>query len=322
MSTLRLSINAIAFGDPDSTAQPRLRHFDWLRAQSVVDAANPRSETYTLAPGESRTIFSGVRALALDGTTEMEVSMVAGTTMDYRLSHTGVGTAPGFRTSRSLDLTGQTVTVTVNSNETATFATTGGAFAGAVVGDVLWIPGSVDGVTSPFSVANQGQWLILSASSGSIVARRAEDFNAEAQVVSVTDVDHVVVFSAAGVQVGDKIEVISGFGSANRGTFPIVEVTDRFVTVRSVLPMVDETLLPGAGSVVIHSNAKRWMRIESDQEVAVRCNGDATNLTRIVPWVAGDSAMSGDYSRTGPTYSLTIVNLSLSSAQVSLVSIE
>lgn len=322
MATLRISTNVISYGDPDATAQPRLRHFDWLRAQSITDAANPRSETYTLAPGESRTVFSGVRSLTLDGTTEMEVDLVVGTAMDYRIRHSGNGLAPGFRTSRGLDLTGATVTVTVNANETATFGVAAGSFAGAVAGDVLWLPGSADGVTSPFSVANQGQWLILSATASTIVARRTEDFNAEAQSVAVTDVDHVVAFSAAGVQVGDKVEVISGFQTANRGTFPIVEVTDRSIVVRSVLPLVDETVIPGAGSLVVHSNAKRWLRLESDQEVSVRCNGDATNLTRIVPWVAGDAAMCGEYSRTGPTYSLTLVNLSLSSAQVSLVSIE
>lgn len=323
MSTLRVTTNVIAFSDPEATSQPRMRHVDWLRALVVPGVSNPRSEAYTLAPGEERLVFDGTRSLTIDGTTAFSVALVPGEDITYRIRHTG-GTAPGFRTARAFSANGGTIDVVVNTDQTVTMTIAGGTFTGISGGDTLWLPGSEESVTSPFSVVNQGFWLVMTVSATVLVLRREEDFNGEAQTgVAITNANQIAAFSASGVQEGDKVELVSGFASVNRTTYPVVNVTSAYIDVQTVIPMAAEAgVLPGASGLLVYTNAKRWVRLEADQEVAVKVNGDTSTTQKVSPWIAGDVNGAGDYARSGPTFSLRILNLSQEPASINVVSVE
>ncbi len=81
-------------------------------------------------------------------------------------------------------------------------------------------------------------------------------------------------------------------------------------------------MLPTLSGLQVYNNAKRWIRIEADQEAVVKVNGDTTTTQKVLPWVAGDVNGTGEYTRAGTTFSLSILNLSLVAATVSVVSVE
>lgn len=323
MSNLKMLTSIVAFRDPiPDTANPRLRHVDWMRSFSIQDAGNPRSDSYGLAPGESRTIFDGTRALTIAGDSVFSLSLVPGETINYRIRNTA-GTAPGFRTARSFNVVSSTVSLTVNPDQTVTVTTPSGNFTGIQAGDTLWLPGVDDGVTSPFQLANQGFWLVMISTSSQLVIRRTGDFNGVTQAgVAITASNQMQAFSAAGVQEGDKIELLSGWAAANLGTYVIVGVTSSYIDIQSTSkPLAFEnTVTPTASGQTVYSSGKRMVYVESDQEVILRLNGDVGSLYKVGPWVAGEDP--GQFLTTGAVWSLVVVNAGQQMANVSIISVE
>jgi hypothetical protein len=322
MSNLKMLTSIVAFRDamPDS-ANPRLRHVDWMRSFNVQDAGNPRSDAYTLAPGETRSIFDGTRTLTINGGSTFSLSLVPGETINYRLRHVSGG-PPGFRTTRSLLAVGFVFTLVVNADQTVTI-TTSGDLTAIQPGDTLWLPGSDNGITSPFQLANQGFWLVMTSSASQLVVRRTGDFNGVAQTgVLVTSSDQIQAYSAAGVQVGDKIELLSTWAAANLGTYVIVDVTSAYLDIQSTAkPLAAQnSVAPGSSGQIVYSSGKRMVYVEADQEVTLRVNGDAGNLYKVGPWVAGEDP--GQFLLTGAVWSLTLVNPGQQAAGVTVISVE
>jgi hypothetical protein len=323
MSNLKMLTSIVAFRDPiPETANPRLRHVDWMRSFSIQDAGNPRSDSYGLAPAETRVIFDGTRTLTVNGNTVFSLSLVPGETINYRIRHTS-GTAPGFRTARSFNAVGGAVSLAVNADQTATISITSGSFTGIQAGDTLWLPGAEESVTTPFQLANQGFWLVMTVSALTMVVRRTGDFNGITQSgLVINGNDQMKAFSAAGVQEGDKIELLSGWATANLGTYVIVGVTSSYIDIQSTAkPLAFEnTVTPTALGQTVYSSGKRMLYVESDQEVILRINGDAGNLYKVGPWVAGEDP--GQFLMTGAVWALTVVNAGQQMANISVISVE
>lgn len=326
MSYLRIVKQFFGFSDvPAAYSTPQQRNVDWRRDIHDVPVRATKTETLTLAPGQEKTLFDGARALLLDGTTEFSVSLVPGESTLYRFRWTG-GTNPAFRTDRNLTLNGASLTMTLNANSTATLAVSAGTFSGVVPGDVLWIPDAQEGVTSPFHVANQGFWSVLAASNSQLVLTRGanEDFEGLSELsVAVTANDQVQAFSSDGVQPGDSIDVSAVFSPASRRVYNVVDVTSKYLEVFSGAIVPEETdVVPGTSGFLVYTQAKTFVYIESDQDCVVRVNGDSGNTQRVAPWVAGDPSLIGSYERTGPTWSLKVLNRSTRTANVSVISAE
>jgi hypothetical protein len=323
MPNLKMLTSIVAFRDaiPD-IANPRLRYVDWMRSLSIQDAANPRSDAYSLASGETRNLFNGQRSLTVAGNTVFSLSLVPNETINYRIRHTS-GTAPGFRSIPAFSVVGFSVNWTVNADQTVTAVASGGSFVGISAGDTLWIPGSEEGVTSPFLLANQGFWLVMSVSALQLILRRTGDFNGITQAgVSITASDQIRAFSSTGVQIGDKIELLSGWASANLGTYVIVNVTSHYIDIQSTAkPLAAEaSVSPNGVGQTIYTSGKRVVYLESDQEIVVRANGDAGSLYKVAPWIAGEDP--GQFLLTGAIWSLTVVNAGQQSANIVVISVE
>lgn len=323
-ATLRTVSSVVAYGDMTQSNNPKLRYVDWSRdlTEELVD--NPRSESHILTPGEEKLIFDGTRSTSIDGTSAFSLSLVSGTSDRYRFTWTA-GTDPVFRSSRSFTVSGGTVTVVVNANNTATFTVSGGSFTGIQVGDTVWLPGPPDIVSSPFNVLNQGFWVVLAVNATTLtLSRPGDSFSAVGEgPISVTAAEQLQAYSAAGVQPGDKLEVTAGFSATALRNYQVVDVTNKYVEVESTVPLAAESgILPGAGGMLFFTTVKRWLRIEADQECVIRINGDTSSFQRLTPWLAGDPLKVGEYVKTGAVWSLKIFNRSPLPASISVISVE
>jgi hypothetical protein len=318
---LRKVLQLVVSGDAPAVSNPRQRHIDWAQDLAGIEVKNPQSLTRSLAPGESHTFFDGTRSLALDNTTELDLEFVAGTPDRYRFRWTD-GTNPVFRTNRNVDFSGDTVAVAVNANSTATFATDGN-FTGAQVGDILWVPEAAEIGSQPLHVGNQGFWRILAVATSSMTCERLGDFEAQAEEdIEITAANQMQVFSSAGVQIGDVVEVLGTFATVNCRSYNVVAVTPAYLEVQSSLAAVEEEGIAPNTNFLVRTAAKRLVYVEADQSCVVRVNADTGDTQRVDPWTAGDAKARGHYSRSGTTWKLTVVNKSPRTAEVMAISVE
>ena len=125
------------------------------------------------------------------------------------------------------------------------------------------------------------------------------------------------------LQLGDALLVESGFAQVVRGTYLVDRVSPTYVEFLSTAPLPTSAVAAvGATGVVFYGAARRFVRVESDQEVALRWNGSTDDTCRVVPLVAGTSAGAGWDEKVGTAWSLTIVNKSSRDANVRVFSAE
>lgn len=312
---LNVTTKLIAYTDTEISSNPRLKAFDWFRDMSGVVVQNPKAEVHGLAPGASKVIFDGTITSTIDNTTTFSIALSTVDSSRYRITHTG-GTAPGFRTGRNLALNGVAVTFTVNNNGTVTVTVpVGPDFTNIVVGDQIFIPHTTTGDSANvISVLNAGYWQVLGKASNTnitLVRPVGSDFEGVTQTVTLTSNSQIRGYSAAGLQIGDSIDITAGFSLTTRRTFEVVNVTDLFVEIISTLALPNESgIAPTATGMLFFSGNKTFLYVECNQECAVRVNGDTTNSQRLSPSDPSNANSVAQYMRRGPTWSLTVVNLS------------
>ena len=151
-----------------TTDNPQLRNFDWNRRLSAIPIDNPDHKEIRIPPGESVTLFDGLRSHSLDDTSTVDISNVDGAM--YLLSVTA-GQPALFRTPRSITpLTD--VTVTINNDSVATFEFVGATLTGVVAGDTMRVAGdsTFDDFTFDFNALNSGLWKVIGVSGNKIQA--------------------------------------------------------------------------------------------------------------------------------------------------------
>lgn len=326
-SILNVTTKIVAYSDNEVSSNPRLKTADWLRNQTGVPVTNPQSHAYSIVPGGSKTVFDGTLASTIDGTTAFSLALSTIESSTYRITHTG-GTAPGFRTGRALALNGIAVTFTVNSNATVTVTVPAGPdFTNLQVGDDVFVPHTTTGdAANVLSVLNAGFWQVLGKASNTnvtLVRPAGQDFEAVTQTVTLTANSQIRGFSAAGLQVGNSIDISAGFSLTTRKTYTVLRVTDIFVEIVSTTALPSESgILPGAAGMQFFSQNKRFVYVEANQECVVRVNGDTGNFQRMSPFDASDTNSVAPYMRCGPTWLLTVVNLSPNTVNLLVIDCE
>jgi len=329
MPRLNIHSNILAFADPETvTSNPKLRHVDWTTDYTQIDIVGPENKEHTLAPAETRTLFSGVRTLTVDGTTEFSLALNAAQGGVYRLSVTG-GTAAGFRTTRAVAISGETLTVVANNNATVSFALAAASvptFAAVQVGDIVFIPHTTTGdAASPFNVLNTGFWVVLARGSSGAGADRkltckrlpGVAFEGTSESVAVANDFEFRAFSSGPVQAGDNVVLSSGFSAVTLGTYVLKTVTDTWVEFTSgeSLPLEDD-ILPTATGIRIYSQAKSFVRIEVDRPAYVRLNGSVGNEIALKPRVTGSATDRAHFEMWGTIWQLEVVNRSPDASMV------
>lgn len=315
MSLLNITTQALGFNDIGATSNPLQQPINYRRIIAGLEVENPQTQMFVVEPLGTTTVVDGTRSTSIDGTTAFSLTLSTLETSRYRILSTG-GTAPVFRTARTIPTTGIALTLVLNSNQTVTVtAASGTPFANAVVGDVVFIPGiSTGDTTSPFNTLNLGYWTLLSKTSSTVITLSrptGEVFEGSGEVVTTTADIEFQVFSTAGVQVGDTVDLSSGFATTTLRAYPIVAVNPLWIEITSTTPLGDETgITPTATGMVIYSAAKRWVHIECDQEVVVRLNGDTGSFVRMTPWIPGaaPTGTPAEFRITGPVWKLQIVS--------------
>jgi hypothetical protein len=331
MATLNIVRRFLAYEDGVSSNNPQRRPFDWSRPVQAIPVNHPACAPYGIQPLASVEIFDGTRTLGYNSATQYSLTVSSLASNRYRLKWTGVGTAPAFRTARTVAFGGGgtpvvTVTVAQQLNQSVAVTSSAGAIFGNVVaGDVVYIPGLTTGDSaSIFDSMNEGFWSVLSATASQLVLARnpGEVYSAKSEVATIVSDTSFQVFSAAGVQLDDILSLVSGFTTALLQNYEIVAVTAdsiEFLSGTTLPPLA--TVVPGAGSIVIFSDAKSWLYVETDQNISVSLNGN-TSTFNVEPWQSGDSERPGSFELTGTAYSLTITNKSTVTATVKVLSAE
>jgi len=329
MTTAKLSIysKALAFADSSSNNNPQRRFFDWTRTLSALVVENPESDNGALQVAESVTVFDGVRATTVDGTTSLTSTL---STLDsgsrYRFTWVG-GTNPTLRTDRGLTLVGQAVTFAINANQTANISLGGSTFGSVVAGDIIFIPHTTTGDTANVLAAdNAGYWQVLSViSTTNIQVGRlsGESFVGTGETQTLAASTQLQAYSSAGVQVGDSVTISAGFAVASQKTFTVDEVTSTWFEVLSTSSLPSEAAkLPGAAGIIFYTNVKSFLRVETDQDILVQMNGDTGSSVKISPFQAGDIELPGYMEKVGPVYKLVLVNKSATTCNYSVFSAE
>jgi hypothetical protein len=314
MPILNSAQNLVIYDDTGASNNPQQRYVDWRKPIVNVLVDSPLNEKFVGTPGSTTTLFSGTRATSIDGTSQFSIALNSANSSIYRIANTA-GTAPVFRTDRGLTLNGSTITVAINNNATATFSTSVGTYGSTVVGDVVFVPTVLTGDSaSPFNILNGGYWTVIGKANTILTLTRPAGvaFSGVAEAVVLSANSQLQAFSSAGIQVGDTLEISAGFSLVTQKSFRVSSVTPSFVEFFSTIPLPLETgILPTASGMTFYSAAKRFVRIEVDQEAAIRFNGDTNSFVRLSPRAPGDLRSGFAHLELwGTIWSISVVNRS------------
>ncbi len=318
MNIFNLSVYLNSYADSNPSNNPGLSNFKWARDLNGLIVNNPISQTATLAPGETRSLFSGTRILPIDNTTAWSFQLKPLSSNTYILSATS-GTLPNFRTPRTIssDATTQ-ITVSMNGPQ-VTFTSTGGTpidTTSIQVGDDVMIGSS-------FNILNQGIYQIIAKTSNSISISN-EGGAAEGPItLGSSFTSQFQAFSAAGVQVGDTVVISGGFSPLTKGTYQVTAVTAETLSVYSTDLLPQETGIM-TSAIAIYSQAKSLIYLEADSKISIILNGVAiANLEPfIVPGVIGSTTKPGVFMLKSTVYSLALQNNGVNSANIFFASVE
>lgn len=326
MPTLNLYSLTQAVADIPASESPQLRYVDWNRKIQGISVSNPSSLPAVIQPGEERIVFDGTRSTSIDGTTTFNVTLSTLAPDVYRVAFAS-GTDPVFRTARAVSTAGISLALAVQSNGILTVtAASSTPFSAVVTGDEVMISGLMTGdASSPFSVINQGRWVVLGASSTVLQLTRpaGQVFQGISETIVPASDSQLFAYSQLGVQIGDKVDLSTGFSAPTQDTYTVSAVTSKYIEFGSTLPLPGQTgVVPTAAGMKFYTGGKRWCRIEVDQRAVIKINGDTTDHLRLTPWVAGDPTQVAEYCHAGPIWSLHILNRSSLVLNATVITVE
>lgn len=288
MSLLNINFGLLAYRDQLANVQPLLRLADIKWSMLGIPTAHFSNVPIALAPGESVTLASTIRALTLNYAVNVSVS------------NSIMSIACNFGQSVAR-LSGDETTQwqLVQNQNSVTLTATGGTlpFMNTVnVGDIV-------SIGAPFSTYNQGDFTVLSKGSNFIQFKNPLATN-EIQTAFVP------IFSAGPVQVGDKLDISNpAFSFCNQGTFPITRVTPDLIEVLNP-NAIEQEIDSVTSGIAAYSFAYKWMTLAVDRKVLIGLNGDAPSITNEVsPPYEGDLVNSpGIMVKRGKIFQMQIMN--------------
>jgi len=309
MSLLNLLVHLNAYKDKVPTNNPTKSHFKWTLDQQSNDISEPESRCVDVQPGETLSLFSGTTAISDDVTTTYNISLKSGTSNTYRIAHNG-GTAPEFRSARTTGADATTEVTVTKNGPILKFESTGGTLfdfvsGGLQVGDIVRIGGG-------FNAANQGLFKVLSFDAVSLQVE-AEGGQAEGPItLGASFADDFQVFSQTGVQIGEKVDIDSGFSSVTFGIYEITDVNPDYIEIYSIKSLPEETAIQTQLS--IYNDTKKFIYIETDKKLKLEIDG--ADAGDIEPLSCGTTLKKGVYLKSGNSYSAQVTNESESVASV------
>ena len=275
MSFLNLRYGLLIYEDDTSDKNPDIRVPDISKNIEGVPVSLEKSEKIIVNNSEIKDIATTARALLWDATTEVTFDRYLASSSNIRLTYTGTGTAPVFRTNRNIggDATSE-ATITRVTDYVARIQNTAGtawALANVQVNDVIRFEKTDDSYTSPFETGNQGKQYVVQAKGADYI-----DFvdNGNAVVETVTlgadFAKTLKVVSQSSVRVGDTLELSgAGINPSNQGKFEIVDVSDDYVEITNPLA-VQETVVLGTNTFVVYEHLIGFLHLRGSAPIKVR----------------------------------------------------
>jgi hypothetical protein len=139
----------------------------------------------------------------------------------------------------------------------------------------------------------------------------------------------VQFYSAAGIQVGDKMAITGTFSQVTQNTYMIQAVTPTsldFVSTNAIPIEGPLTYIPS--TIQFYTDAQRFVYIEVDQPAAVQFNADTSFNTMLnpiaqnipggncLPQINPQEEMVGYLHKWGNSYKCVVVNTSVNSLKV------
>jgi len=315
MSKLNILVHLNVYSDAQSSNNPNLNNVRWNREVLGAAVQDPRSESIRLAPATPRSVFDGTRALAQDGTTTYDVTLKAGTANTYILKH-NAGAAPVFRTARTTAVDATTEFSVTKNADLVTLTRVAGPALTFITNGV--VPGDNIKLGAPFATQTQGTHVILTVTETSLSFASAGAVAESSVILGAQFADIFRIFSAAGVQVGDKVALETGFNPLLRGSYELTAVQDNQIEFYSTGTLPQETGV--MAQVAIYTDGKKLIYLESSKKVQVTINGAQTLILQ--PVINQNTITPGFLLLTAAVYSLSILNLDTTEASVFVASVE
>jgi hypothetical protein len=312
---LNLLVSLRAYADSCSSQNPTLNYANWTRNLNGISVSSPISQAYSLAPQQTLSIFNGARTLTQSGSTQYSIAPKVNTTNTYILTNVA-GTAPNFRTARTVggDATTQ-VQVTINGSQSTYTSIGGTAFnlisGGCVVGDTVFINSGI------FAAGNQGNFTIISLTATSFTVENGSAV-AETQTLGAGYGTQIQIFSSTGVQVGDTLQISSGFSLISQNSFEITAVYPESLEFFSATSLPTESGI--TTQVAVYFAAKNLVYVESDQNTQVTINGASCGI--IAPWTTPNGNLPGQFMLKQSIFSLSLTNNSLNTANIYVLAVD
>lgn len=312
MAKMQLINHINIYEDASITNNPAKNNVRWTNSIDGVEVSEPESRSLRIGSKQTETLFSGVVPTSVDVTTRFNLSpkpLVSGT---YVLKHSA-GTAPVFRVQRAIGTDATSEVTVTKSGSIMTFTASGGTLfvtTGLVFGDSVRIG---DG----FNTYNQGVFRIIGFTSTTFIV---ENFLGVAETVTLgaTFADQVRVFSPTGVQIGDKVKIVSNFSEYSQDSYEITDINPEYLEFHSNKILPEE--LNVLSQVVVYNSSKIFFYIECDKPCTLTIEG--LSQGQVKPFVFGTKQKSGVFMRTGSMYSASIMNDSADPANILVISAE
>lgn len=319
MSKLNLLLHLNAYQDQNPSNNPSQNNWKWNRDMQGIDIAEPESKSVSLASGQSLILFSGSVPSSADNTTTWDISLKSNTSNTYRISK-NTGTAPDFKTPRTSGADA-TTEITITKNATLmTLTSTGGTSLSLIAGGV--VVGDEVRIGDAFNTANRGKFKVLSRTATSLTVEHNSGVAEGPVVLGVDFAEQLDVFSADGVQIGDQLDIVSGFSPVTLGSYEITDVSPNYIEIFSLSALPSETNVSNNPSALsIYRDLKNLVYIESNQKLELKVDDSATP-NKIYPMNVGTTLKPGVFLSSGPMKKLEITNKSQETADIFYVTAE
>lgn len=292
MPLLNVNLNVLGYLDGPKTANPRMKLHDTTLSIMGLPTEAMNTTPIDLAPGESVTLASTLRALSYTGATSFSVSKNQATARLSGSFGQRIGRADGDATTEwALSVSQELVTLTFTGTGTAP------SFAGIQAGDGITLD-------APFSALNRGDFIVVKV--GPSYVQFVNPIAAGETVVGQVD-----IYSSGPVQKGDVLDLTSAaFAFPNRGQFTLTRVTDTFVEFSNP-SAVPESSITGvnAGELNVYRDAYQWLLIAVEHRATVRLNASTNDSVEVSPPVDGDLTNNpGIMLKRGRVYQVQISN--------------
>jgi hypothetical protein len=315
MSLLNLLVALNAYNDDNSTNSPTQNLVKWTTDLQGISIEEPSAKSLKLQSGQSLELFSGVVTISDDNTTTYNISAKSGSSNTYAIRYNS-GTAPLFRSPRSggHDATTQ-VTVTKNG-PLLTFSSVAGTSFSLISGGV--IVGDEVRIGDLFNLLNQGKYKILALTATSFTIENKTGAAEGPITLGSGFATQINIYSTDGVQVGDKVDLISGFSSVTLGTYEITDVSHDYIEIYSINVLPQESAIQT--QLNIYNSSKQILYVESDKKLSVSVNG--VSIGTIDQLKVGTKLKKAIFLKTGSMHVASITNESEETASVFFVSAE